>query len=125
MPSINGRGRSAKKMGIILEKIRWPKNYIIFANLQKNNLFLNKGPCHKNGEIIYFSKENILAQPTWIYWKTNKSKPVDVVITLFEGNSLKKITRLNRFEVDALYKYQRIIMAIIYWKHIAIVKQRG
>ena len=74
---------------------------------KNNNLIITKGHMHNNGDIIYFSKENILAQPTWIYWTNNESKPADVVITLFEKKSLKKIGRLNRFEADALYKVSK------------------
>jgi hypothetical protein len=73
----------------------------------QNNLFDTKGHQYKTGELIYFSKENILAQPVWIYWGTN-AKPVDVVITLFEKSDLlKKITRVNRFDLDALYKLSK------------------
>jgi len=60
--------------------------------------------CHL-GEVIYFSKENIFAQATWIYWGNDQTNPADVVITLFENKEgFKKITRLNRFELDALHK---------------------
>lgn len=78
-------------------------------DLQKhNNLFETKGHFYKNGEVIYFHHENILAQPTWIFWENNALKPADAIITLFENNgSLKKIARLNRFEMNALYKISR------------------
>lgn len=73
-----------------------------------NNLCDTKGHLYKNGEAIYFSKENIIAQPTWIFWQNNTLKPADAVITLFENNSsLKKIGRLNRFEINALYKISK------------------
>lgn len=64
-----------------------------------------KGHSYDLGEMIYFPKENIFAQATWIYWGNDQSNPADVVITLFENmDGFKKITRLNQFELDALYK---------------------
>jgi len=64
-----------------------------------------KGHFYDLGEMIFFSKENIFAQATWIYWGNDQINPADIVITLFENNAgFKKITRLNRFELDALYK---------------------
>ena len=56
-----------------------------------NNQKETKGHYYKYGEIIYFPKENILAQPTWIFWN-DRTKPADVVVTLFENNhSFKKL----------------------------------
>jgi len=80
----------------------------VFYSLADLNSLYNqkrtKGHRYKYGEIIYFAKENILAQPTWIFW-SNDNKPADVVVTLFENNhSFKKIIRLNRYEMDALYR---------------------
>ena len=67
-----------------------------------------KGHRYKYGETIYFPKENILAQPTWIFWKNNLTKPADVIVTLFENNhSFKKILRLNRYEIDACYRLSK------------------
>jgi hypothetical protein len=64
-----------------------------------------KGHFYNLGEMIYFPKENIFAQATWIYWGNDQTNPADVVITLFENmEGFKKITRLNQFELDALYK---------------------
>jgi hypothetical protein len=68
-----------------------------------NNRKVTKGHFYKNGETIYFPKENIYALPTWIYW-SSQTKPVDVIITFFEESpSLKKITSLNRYEMEALH----------------------
>ena len=105
LPSITEQEDLQKKWESFWRKSGGKKFYT-FTDLQKqNNLINTKGHLYKNGEIIYFSKENILAKPTWIYWETNALKPADAVITLFENNSsLKKIARLNRFEIDALYK---------------------
>jgi hypothetical protein len=64
-----------------------------------------KGHLYDLGEMIYFSKENIFAQATWIYWGNDQASPADMIITLFENkDGFKKITRLNRYELDALYK---------------------
>jgi hypothetical protein len=62
-----------------------------------------KGHRYQKGKIIYFSQQNVLAQPTWIYWDHIKEKPSDVVITLFENNhSHSRIVGLNRFEIETL-----------------------
>jgi hypothetical protein len=72
-----------------------------------NNRKVTKGHFYKNGETIYFQKENIYALPTWIYWG-NRAKPADVIITFFEkGHSLKKIASLNRYEMEALYRLSK------------------
>ncbi|MEO8412070.1 MAG: hypothetical protein ABI472_00355 [Ginsengibacter sp.] len=77
-------------------------------NLQAQDNFSGTcGHSYRNGETIYFPRENIVAHPTWIYWETHISKPADAVITLIDGTSLKKISRLNRFEMDALYKVSK------------------
>jgi len=66
-----------------------------------------KGHYYKYGDFIYFSKENILAQPTWIFWNQS-TKPADVVVTLFKNNhSSDKIISLNRYEMDALYRLSK------------------
>jgi hypothetical protein len=104
LPSVNDKTDIKRKWELFWKRSGGQK-INNFAELQKDNgLAKTKGHVHKIGDIIYFSKENILAQPSWIYWENNTTVPVDVVITLFEKNSLKKITRLNRFEADALYK---------------------
>lgn len=75
------------------------------TSTMQNEITNTAGHHYKNGEIIFFSKENILAQPTWIYWGENNTCPADVVITLFKNNETQsKISRLNRFEIEALYK---------------------
>ncbi|CAN5428189.1 hypothetical protein BH11BAC5_BH11BAC5_08720 [soil metagenome] len=66
------------------------------------------GHHYQNGQAIFFAKENLLAQPTWIYWGDDRTTPKDVVITLFENSETqKKITRLNRFEIDAVYRLSK------------------
>lgn len=63
------------------------------------------GLQHKAGDIVCFGKENILAQPAWIYWGNNRNTPDDVVISFFENSyPYKKIKSINRFELKALAK---------------------
>ncbi|HEY5406475.1 MAG TPA: hypothetical protein VIJ92_05295 [Ginsengibacter sp.] len=107
LPSLMEPEDLQKKWELFWKKSGGQKIYSLI-DLQKNNILSNtKGHVYNNGEVICFSKENILAQPTWIYWKNNKTRPADVVISLFEKNSLKKIARLNRFEADAIYKVSK------------------
>ncbi len=73
----------------------------------RTGLAYTKGHLYKKGQSISFPRENIIAQPMWIFWKTNLSSPADVVITLFESNSLEKISTLNRYELDALHKMSK------------------
>jgi hypothetical protein len=62
-----------------------------------------KGHRYQEGEIVYFSQQNVLAQPTWVYWDNKKGKPSDVLITFFENNhSHSRIIVLNRFEIETL-----------------------
>lgn len=62
-----------------------------------------KGHIHKRGTLIYFSNEDILARPTWIYWGREKSKPDDVLISFFENSGQKeKIFTINRFELESM-----------------------
>lgn len=59
----------------------------------------------RTGDIVSFEKENMLAQPTWIYWGNNRNTPDDVVISFFENSHpYKKIKTINRFELKALVK---------------------
>ncbi len=61
------------------------------------------GQLNKTGGITRFEKEQILAQPTWIFWSNNRSEPDDVVVTFFEDSyPYKKIQSINRFELQAL-----------------------
>jgi hypothetical protein len=88
-----------KSRGCISQNITHPD----FINSRK----VTKGHFYKNGETIYFPKENIYALPTWIYW-SNRTRPADVIITFFEESpSLKKITSLNRYEIEALYRLSK------------------
>jgi hypothetical protein len=107
LPSITGEADIRNKWKSFWKKSGGQKTFDVVDLRKNNNLIITKGHIHKNGGIIYFPKENILAQPTWIYWTNSESKPADVVITLFEKNSLKKIGRMNRFEADALYKVSK------------------
>jgi hypothetical protein len=105
LPGINTEEDLQKKWESFWKKSGGKKFYTLNDLKNRNIISDTKGHLYKNGETIYFSKENILAQPTWIFWGNDILKPADVIITLFENNSsLKKIARLNRFEADALYK---------------------
>lgn len=69
---------------------------------------LIKGHYHKQGRLVFFQKENMLAQPTWIYWQKNHYKPTDVIINVFENKfPYKKLRALNRFELDALLNFSK------------------
>jgi len=62
-----------------------------------------KGHSHKAGETVSFTSENLLAQPTWIYWDKNSSHPDDVLVSFFESSyPHKKVKSINRFELMAL-----------------------
>lgn len=62
-----------------------------------------KGHWYETGETIAFPQHNLLAQPTWVYWSEEKTKPADVIITLYKNDAAKtKLARLNRFEWEAL-----------------------
>ena len=65
-----------------------------------------KGHQYKTGQAIFFSKESIVAIPTWIFWKNDNRKPADLLITFFEQKDerLKKAITYNRYEMEAIYK---------------------
>jgi hypothetical protein len=68
-----------------------------------NTLVAGKGHFYQNGPMIAFSEHNLLAQPTWVYWTEQKTKPADIIITFFKNDAAKtKLFRLNRFELEAL-----------------------
>lgn len=61
------------------------------------------GQLNQVGNLVSFGKEQLLAQPTWIFWGNNRNQPNDVVITFFEDKyPYKKIKSINRFELQAL-----------------------
>src|ERR1043165_9519905 len=59
------------------------------------------GLVYKDGKMIHFPEEQILAIPTWIYREKEMAKPIDVVIT-FLNNDGQKICRMTRFEMEGL-----------------------
>ena len=65
-----------------------------------------KGHQYKSGQAILFSKESIVATPTWIFWENDNRKPADMLITFFErkDGGLEKAITYNRFEMEAIYK---------------------
>jgi len=90
-------------------KIAGAKEYDGFADLnQSENIPLIKGHLHEQGKLVFFEKENLLAQPTWIYWQNNKYKPADIIINVFENKyPYKKLRALNRFELEALLQFSK------------------
>src|SRR5450432_4047012 len=106
-PSINEKADLQKKWRAFWKKSDGRIFYSAGDMNGSNNQKETKGHYYKYGEIIYFPKENILAQPTWIFWN-DSTKPADVVITLFENNrAFKKILRFNRYEMDALWRISK------------------
>src|SRR6185312_9523036 len=108
-----------------------------FADLnQSENIPLIKGHLHEQGKLVFFEKEDLLAQPTWIYWQNNKYKPADIIINVFENKPpYKKIRTLNRFELEALVQFsekrkeEKLLLALCTQKGIdhkshAIVKTK-
>ena len=101
LPATNGDGDLQKKWNSFWRKSSGQKMPPSSA-FKEYNISNIKGHTYKNGELIFFPEENIIAKPTWIFWDNNQLRPADVVITLIESTSLKKIARLNRFELNAL-----------------------
>ena len=105
---------STKEDNIEVEKI-WDA-YVkkagasVFLNLTAVNLPVNhtevKGHTNKKGTILNFSKENLLAQPTWIYWGRDTSKPNDVIINVYENkHPFKRLAALNKYQLNALLNF--------------------
>ena len=65
-----------------------------------------EGHQYKTGQAVSFSRESIVAIPTWIFWKNDIRKPADMLITFFEQKDgrLKKAITYNRYEMAAIYK---------------------
>ena len=65
-----------------------------------------KGHQYKTGQSIFFSKENIVAIPTWIFWENDNRNPADMLITFFEQKDgrLEKAIVYNHYEMEAIYK---------------------
>jgi len=61
------------------------------------------GHFHKLGEVVYFAREDVLAQPTWVYWGKQKRIPDDLVVSFYKNDEDKsKFFRINRFELEGL-----------------------
>ena len=68
-----------------------------------NALVPSKGHFFQHDAVIFFPEHNLLAQPTWVYWREEKTRPADVIITFYHNDETKsKLCRLNRFELEAL-----------------------
>jgi hypothetical protein len=62
-----------------------------------------KGQFYKAGDPVRFENEKLIAVPAWIYWGNQQHQPADLIITFFkDGIRAKKITRINRFELEGL-----------------------
>src|SRR5664279_1864383 len=107
LPALQEEDDLQKKWKIFCEKAGGQNSYTFNDSKLQPGFLSTNGHAYLNGQAIYFPRENIYALPTWVYWKTNTFKPADVIITLFDGTSTKKISRLNRFEMDALYKVSK------------------
>jgi hypothetical protein len=106
-PSLNGKEDLQKKWIAFWKKSGGRIFYSLTDLNASSHQTETKGHHYTYGEVIYFPQENILAQPTWIFWN-DRTKPADVIITLFENNhSFKKILRFNRYEMDALYRISK------------------
>ncbi|WP_162817794.1 twin-arginine translocation signal domain-containing protein [Niabella yanshanensis] len=66
----------------------------------KKEIVACQGHQPREGQLVYFPEDNIVAEPIWIYWAANKNKPSDVIINLYkEGVAMGT---LNQFEMKAL-----------------------
>jgi hypothetical protein len=80
------------------------KNHLTFSIKDAAIETICANHTYKVGEIIYFESENMLAQPIWIYWGNNKSKPDDVIISFFSNTSNpEKLFRLNQYELASIH----------------------
>ncbi|GEM_PF-6364124 len=66
--------------------------------LAKKEINPCKGHEYVEGEIVRFAKEEVTAQPIWIYW-AGKNKPSDVLINFYKSDNSKT---LNQFDLKAL-----------------------
>lgn len=97
-------------------KLLWKQFYLrqgghaTILQTETESVLPNKGHWYEMGSVILFPKQNMLAQPTWVYWSENKKNAADVIITFYENNSKrKKLFRLNRFEWEAFMQVPAII----------------
>lgn len=96
-------GNPAKDLKNLWNSFCSQNNGCPFLGTGKTVMDTCKGHFPINGEMVFFSQENLLAQPTWIYWGENKKRPNDVIITFFNKNQEQtKAFRVNRFELEAL-----------------------
>lgn len=80
------------------------KNRLVTPYLQpienRKEIEACKGHEHREGKAVYFPEEGMIAQPVWIYWAANKSKPSDVVINFYRKDIA--VASINQFELKAL-----------------------
>ncbi len=94
---------SLKKSWATLVKNYGASGLVDFTNGVAHTLEPVKGHSHQAGETVSFSTQNLLAQPTWIFWDKNSSHPDDMLVHFFENSyPYKKVKSINRFELLAL-----------------------
>ncbi|MCH5715921.1 hypothetical protein [Niabella hibiscisoli] len=65
----------------------------------KKEIIPCKGHQHQEGP-MYFPKENIIAQPVWIHWACNKTRPSDVIVNFYQQDG--GVVSINQFELKSL-----------------------
>ncbi|MBO9592051.1 MAG: hypothetical protein J7599_04020 [Niabella sp.] len=78
---------------------------------QKKELPPCNGHTYKEAAPVFFSKEQIIAQPVWIFWASKPGKPADVVIHCYHAGNA--IASLNQFELKLLAEAKRDTPALL------------
>lgn len=98
-----GNASLKKNWAAFLEKYEASGFINLSDNINAQSPVLAPGHTGKAGEVVSIGKENLLAQPTWIYWEKNSSHPDDVLVNLLEASyPYKRVRTINRFELQAL-----------------------
>ena len=98
-----GNASLKKNWAAFLEKYEASGFINLSDNINAQAPVLAPGHKGKAGEVVSIGKENLLAQPTWIYWEKNSSHPDDVLVNLLEtSHPYKRVRTINRFELQAL-----------------------
>ena len=59
-----------------------------------------KGHEHREGNVMYFPGDELIAQPIWIYWAANTQRPSDVIINFYQSGG--KTNSINQYELRSL-----------------------
>lgn len=59
-----------------------------------------KGHEYKEGELVLFPRQQIVAQPIWIYWACNSEAPSDIIVNFYEKDVI--IASMNQYELSVL-----------------------